>query len=80
MSDEGQMLDMHIRRTDAMLRGMAGWSDLSWTLLWETRAGTTAGTFSATGSCHKGVRVTWLGLELELGVEVRIRELRLGLD
>eukprot|EP00964_Phaeocystis_antarctica_P084913 scaffold53574_cov46-Phaeocystis_antarctica.AAC.3 len=47
-----------------MLRGVAGWSDLSWTLLWET----SAGTFCATGSRHKGVRVTCaLGLGLELG-------------
>ena len=65
MSDEGKMIDMHRRRTDPMLRGMAGWSDLSWTLLWVTSS---AGTFCATGSRHKGVRVTCVGLGLGLGL------------
>eukprot|EP00964_Phaeocystis_antarctica_P088481 scaffold56308_cov61-Phaeocystis_antarctica.AAC.9 len=58
-----------------MLRGMAGWSDLSWTLLWET----SAGTFCATGSSHKGVRVTCDRVRIRIRVRVRIRILSIGL-
>ena len=45
---------------------LIGWSDLSWTLLWET----SAGTFCATGSRHKGVRVTCDRVRVKIRVRV----------